>query len=481
MKKGGILVILLLTGLICQAQSLSRPVERLSQKLAQQEMIMSQTLGQAKEANIPYDLFSEICAVAKKKELLLLLDHASPIVRGYAFWALALQGKPRLYPLLTRHLTDTQFVAIQIDTRKEKIKLADFYVEVATSPDLAPEVVKLSAKQRDKLDELLIDKRYPLEATANALLRSAPTPERYDRFRQLVQEGSLPAMVALAGYQKAEDLALILSCKAANPSHPQTDAYFYQAVERFPHPDFLPVLEADLRRKLEAATPLDQFEPLFQALISYENEAALALLELPLTAKAKPGPRNSYLQVLFRSLEAHPAPVFDELLWTLWEEEFRISPSVYERLNQLDSARAGKATQKSLENIGWVFGYNNLQAQTEYGKPNPFMVFLLERVVREDSVVAEKIITDNIAKAGVHTFRIFSDQLRKHPDPRWAPTLFKRLAREWNPHIFIDIVELLLTMEDPDIRHGIEEVRAQNPKLNEGWGGEILDKLLQDQ
>ena len=56
--------------------------------------------------------------------------------------------------------------------------------------------------------------------------------------------------------------------------------------------------------------------------------------------------------------------------------------------------------------------------------------------------------------------------------------LFNRLEKSWNPHIYLILIETLIEFKDDKINKRILEVRKQNNKLNEDWGGRALNKLL---
>jgi hypothetical protein len=56
--------------------------------------------------------------------------------------------------------------------------------------------------------------------------------------------------------------------------------------------------------------------------------------------------------------------------------------------------------------------------------------------------------------------------------------LFKRLKNEWNAHVYLNLIETLISYNDNEINQRILKVRKKNNNLTKDWGGKSLDKLL---
>ena len=81
------------------SQTISSPVLDLVEQIAQ-----SGSLGF--DHDTQYDRFLDLNSLATDNELLMLTDHDSPAVRGYAFWALAKRNYASLESIFIAHLED---------------------------------------------------------------------------------------------------------------------------------------------------------------------------------------------------------------------------------------------------------------------------------------------------------------------------------------------------------------------------------------
>ena len=84
--------------------------------------IHSDAVGYRGEKTSQYKRFEKLTKKAKLDELIELTEHPSPVVRGYAFWALAKRNYKKLEEIFIKHLRD-----------EEKLKLYEGCIGLNTS------------------------------------------------------------------------------------------------------------------------------------------------------------------------------------------------------------------------------------------------------------------------------------------------------------------------------------------------------------
>ena len=103
---------------------------------------------------------------------------------------------------------------------------------------------------------------------------------------------------------------------------------------------------------------------------------------------------------------------------------------------------------------------------------------MLNLLITNDKSLANNIIINKIENTNVHTFEIYSKKVQELKDTNFVEPLFRRLLIDDNPHVYLKIVETLITFKNEDINKRIIETRKKNKSMNENWGSDSLDEML---
>jgi hypothetical protein len=125
---------------------LSHQIKSIVKDMAKYKRIDSEAVGFAGTRTKQYDRFIKLTHIATTEELVLLMDHKSPVVRGYSFWALAKLNYSDLEKIFKAHKNDTEYVDELDGCIGGKIPLIDFMTWVVTPNILDVNCKKLQIK-----------------------------------------------------------------------------------------------------------------------------------------------------------------------------------------------------------------------------------------------------------------------------------------------------------------------------------------------
>lgn len=427
-----------------------------------------------------FDNFIELQRVSTKIELQELTSHPNGVVRCYSFWALTYDTSINLLPLIIKHIHDNEIVSTMFGCIVSDEKVGDFLISLATSEYVNLSSKKLSAAEHDYLDSILIYTPNKLYAKQEAISRAKLTERFYARARDLViKDKNQEALVTLAKYQKDQDISLILKNKTGNKPD---DGYFYtyRAISEFPHPDFFPFLEQSLKQTLNDDHFSIEWRELYKAIASYKNDPALHLLKVPFTQIKHENIKQYHIDFIFGAVLDFYTPIYDELLWTMWEKEKKINAKVFNLLYLKNQSKAFQLTKKTVQNADDFYYLNTGGYSGDEETPVNLLEMMLDTIIARDRPYAIELINKNIKEINVHQFPTFADKALKIRDPSFISSLFERLETEDNPHIYLKATEVLIAFEDKDINRRIAEVAKKNPTVKKDWGGKEFTKLLKD-
>src|SRR6185312_1487150 len=207
------------------------------------------TLGQLGGIYYGFDESSEGIAFlkfrteARPEELVELCDNDNPVLRAYAYLALALDRNFDLFSVLINHLNDTAKISILYCDDGYDQRVGDFYYTVATGRYDDVNGLQISERERSTIDSLLIF--FPgvrLEAKSNVLLKIDSITGYYARIRQIATvEKNDNAVVALAKFQRSRDIPLISYLLQSGVR--ATQYLGLRAVRSFPDSTFFPLID----------------------------------------------------------------------------------------------------------------------------------------------------------------------------------------------------------------------------------------------
>ena len=421
--------------------------------------------------------FVELKKNATNEELIELTNHPNGVVRSYSFWALSNKKDVDLFPIVKNHLNDYQLINTQFGCIGGQKMVGDFFIQVITPPYLDLDLAKISSKELKELDSLLIYQTNKLSSRYAAIDRAETTVNLYPTIRELViEENNQRALITLAKYQKEQDIEIIKNFR--NETNKDEGGYFftYSAISEFPRPEFIPLLEKNLNKTLDNTHFSHDWKKLYKAIASYKNEKALELLKIPFTQVQHQKIKKYHIDFIFNAILEFQVPIYDELLWKIWEEENQVSLQSYKYLLSLNPSKAYELTKRELvdnyelQNSDFIPNLDNVEF-SEF-----FHEYLLNIIIANDKELSNKIIKEKIENTNVHNLPLFTSKVNQQK--RFIEPLFNRLENAWNAHIYLNLIETLISYKDDAINKRILEVRKHNKNLNEGWGAKTLDELL---
>lgn len=427
-----------------------------------------------------YDNFTELQKTATQSELIELTNDSNGVVRCYAFWTLSYDTSANLLPIVLNHINDTASVKTQFGCIESREKVGDFFINVVTPQYVDLRSKKLTATEYEYLDSILVYTPNNLYSKENAINRTKLNETFYQRVRELVlKEKNQSALVTLAKFKREEDIPLILNNKQKEERYNQL-FFTYRAISEFPNAAFLPLLKASLYEAMDKGAWSTEWRELYKAIASFKNDTALQLLKLPFTQVKHENIRQYHIDFVFGAVQEFYTPIYDNLLWEMWEDEKKITPQVFSLLYSKNPNKAFQLTKKTIQNAD-DFYYLNTGTYSEDGETSVNLLeIMLDTIITRDKPYAIELINKNIREINVHQFPTFAEQALKIKDTSFVTSLFDRLEKEWNAHIYLKATEVLIAFKDKDINRRLAEASKRNPNLRKDWGGKEFLKLLKD-
>ena len=476
-----ILIVLLILPFLSQGQEEYNPkIIRQSTKMAvikikRVNVLMSRGIYSYAMRPKQWDNFEKLKKVASKEELIKLTNHPNGVVRCYAFWALSDSESVNLLPIVLNHIRDEKFVNTQFGCVGDREMVGDFFINIASD--------KLDSAQKATLDSILIYSNSKLEAKSWAICDAKPTESLYPRIKEIyLKDNNQCALATLAKYRKTEDIPLILNNKDEK-EYLHKYYYTYKAIQNFPHNDFFPLLEKKLYETLDE-TYNHSLYGLYDAIAAYKNKKAIDLLIIPFTKIQCENIRIHRLGFVYKAIRENKNEIYDSLLWKFWSEENMISSDIFQYLMEKDSVKVLEFTKENFVNAEETYSLVhhklglNLDSNLEPMKP--IIPMMLDLILKNDYELGLETIRENIKKVSSLLISIFTSKAIEFKDKSFIEPLFERFAEEWNPHSYLRIAEALLSYQDEAINKRMLETRKINENLNKDWGGEALDKLLNE-
>lgn len=137
-------------------------------------------------------------------------------------------------------------------------------------------------------------------------------------------------------------------------------------------------------------------------------------------------------------------------------------------------------TKSTLSSFGGLYNANTTYDPENERNTDNLVDLMLDLVLKQERAVGLEVIRKNIRETNVHLFPLFAKKASDIRDKSFVEPLFQRLESEDNPHVYLDVVEVLIKYNDPVINNRIIATRKINKALTEGWGAESLDFMLKE-
>lgn len=461
--------------------NISSQTKQVVSKIEKENMLMGSAVGNGGARPKQFENFTDLQKTATKVELQELTNHPNGVVRCYSFWALTLDTSINLLPIIIKHIPDDTNVSTMFGCIISGENVGDFFINLVTPNYVDINSKKLDSSQFALIDSILIYTPNNLYAKQKAISRAKLTERFYARARDLViKDKNQEALVTLAKYQKEQDIPLILKNKIGNK---RDDGYFftYRAISEFPHPDFFPLLEQNLKQTLNDDHFSTEWRELYKAIASYKNNKAVELLTIPFTQVKHENIREYHIDFVFGALQKFQSPLYDDLLWNIWAKEKKISPEVFKYLNTKNPQRAFDLTKETLQLPEDYDFTNDMTDYENLSNSENLLETMLDIALNQDRPFAIKVIDRNLLNEDISTFQFFAAKAAQIKDTSFVGQLFIRLEKDDNPHIYLRAAEALIAFNSKDINKRIAATNNINSNLTKGWGGEEFKKLLKDE
>lgn len=449
-------------------------------KIEKENMLMGSAVGNAGVRPKQFDNFTELQRTATKFELQELTNHPNGVVRCYSFWALTYDTSINLLPIIIKHIPDDENVSTMFGCIISEEKVGDFFISLVTPQYVDLNSKKLIPDEYNYLDSVLIYTPNKLYAKENAINRAQLSEASYERVRELVlKEDNQSALVTLAKFKRKQDIQLILNNKLTGERHNQL-FFTYKAISEFPDNAFLPLLKKSLYEAIDEGAWSTEWRELYKAIASFKNDTALQLLKVPFTQTKHENIRQYHIDFIFEAVQDFYTPIYNELLWEMWENEKKINTKVFNLLYPTNLDKAFQLTKKTIQNADDFYYLNTGSYIEDEETPVNLLAVMLDTVLVRDKPYAIELINKNIREINVHQFPTFADKALKLGDASFISSLFDRLRIEDNPHIYLKATHVLIALKNKEINKRIAELAKINPALKKGWGGKEFTKLLKD-
>jgi hypothetical protein len=270
--------------------------------------------------------FEALTQEFSEQELVVLCEHKNPIVRCYAFKALAEICSPQVYGVLLNHLSDTVEFDRNYGCIADKDRVTDNFLDQVGYDRQGVTKYTLSQEQYHYIDSILLfreeikqrslfgsieyrSRRYMLE-------RLKPLQHLHNRIKDLVNAGVNEALPVLAQYRDAADTAIFIGLlrndEFSNVRRNRT-IYVRESIKHFPHPSFYPILIELLMEEVGTNAISKEYESylLYAALVQYPTKETRKALETALKMSEKERLMRS--RNIYFALKKTPSKVFEGL------------------------------------------------------------------------------------------------------------------------------------------------------------------------
>lgn len=328
--KIAITIIILLISQFSYSQEISKRIQKVVDKIEEDNMYKSSAVGYAGERTKQWDRFEELKKKATDEELIILTNHKSPAVKCYSFQALAERNNPKTFEILLDHLKDTDMVETFQGCIVSGQSVGDFFLDVVTPNYISLSAYKLNEVQKNTVDSILLfDEEVKLAAKSYLLESINPKEIFYTRIKEIYEkENNKSALIAISKYQKQEDKELIskwLTKKKTNDQY-----YGLRAVRNFPALYFFPFIEKIQQQEIKKPTGFNYplIRMLYLTTVQYKDKKSRELIENTLN-NAKKSTLKYHSEYIWLALTKYPDPIYFGIVDTIEISDFKKSEFEY--------------------------------------------------------------------------------------------------------------------------------------------------------
>ena len=256
--------------------------------------------------------FEEFAKRYSEQELTALCKHQNPLIRCFAFHALADHRSSKVFDILLDHLSDTTEFERFYGCIGGSDRVTDNFLDAVGYDNETPRKPNLTEEQFNYVDSVILfrdeilirsgladieyrSRRYVLE-------RMKPVPHFYERIREIVNAGVYEALPILAKYKNPADTSIFINALLYSERGNKRrimSIYVRKALRHFPHPSFYPILKKQLIKEIGTNAIWDEIEsyPLYVALAQYPTRETRKLFEQAIieSPEGEVGARSTFI------------------------------------------------------------------------------------------------------------------------------------------------------------------------------------------
>lgn len=439
------------TTLLCGAGEI--PLDQALRTIREAESVTTGAIGESGARSAAHAAHEIITRLATREQLLAMTRDENVNLRAYAAMSLK-QRFPEedFFEVLSERMKDEAEFDFRNGCIGYRLMVGDFYHQTLFD--------SLSSSHQEQLTDQLLASDNRLAVT-DRMLREAVIPERHlPRLRALASAGNGAALLAVARFQKDEDIPLILSAAGAYPFE------CFHCIARNPRPEFFKVLVEALPAQLAAPTWSNTQREFYSAAAAYRNRESAALFARVLDGDERAIPmRSRHLDFIGSAINDVEDPVYDELKWRFWGEFGRISPANFRRLSSLDEPRALKLTRQTLDHLSWEV-------------PTDVVTAMFARMAVIDPDYVDKVIASELGKCELPRYSFYAGIATQSPKEVFVEPLFKAVETSSNPYLYLPATETLVAYNQDAIRKRLQLAPQKNKVLAKGWGAAEFAKRI---
>ena len=304
-------------------------IQKIVNKIEQENIYKSAAVGYGAVRTAQWNRFEKMKKEASELELVMLTDHQNPVVRSYAFQALAERQSNATFEILLNHLADTAQLQTLQGCFMSSQTVGDFFLEVVTPRHISLEAYKLNREQRKTVDSLLLyDDKAKTRNRSALLQRLEKDRTHYERIRKIyLKEQDPHALVALSKFRLEQDKPFIIDWLTRTKTRDQYHGIM--AARYFPDEEIYPLLvkihQQEINKPGGFNYPLIRM--LYCVLVQYPTEQTRKLLELSLQTKG--ATYRYHAQYIWLALEKYPHPAFEGIQERIALTEFQLNSLSY--------------------------------------------------------------------------------------------------------------------------------------------------------
>ncbi|WP_298519969.1 hypothetical protein [uncultured Kordia sp.] len=445
-RKVVLYLFLLLVSTQTFGQNIRPEIKKITEAISKGKQLEGPRIGFGGMSSSQYSRFEKLKKTTTEKELLTLLQHENPIVKGYAAWALADKKYHKLVSVFNTFLNTKEFVQTQRGCIISEDLLAWTLYSHIVYPSHEIAVTEADKKyykeQIQKFDKIILRKREQTFLLRIALENNQANPENYAIIKSLaLEDGNVGALAELAKYQKESDIDIIL----------EKGTVAFKAMSHFPNPRFWNFL---MKHKT-TANSLDYFK----AIAAFQNEEATQTLRSIYKTFIKEE-RKGITSLAEAIIELY-CPKYKKLTLEIFADTKLIN---FNHAKKLLKIAPKESLPYFIDGLLTDNGNNFLDDYLSFSSKDSVLPLLLKNIKKYQPERMPEICVYNVSKAEFIHLVVFLEFIIEDKIEAAKQPLMTRLEKKTYPFETFHLTRTLLSFKDKSLHKEIERILSASQK-----------------